>query len=103
MGLGDIFKATKNKALENRVAELESMLSPEQTELDSLRQSISMAKEQLSTLKNDIGVLEKEKATVDSEIKTAKEKLIETKYSCSPLHCTRHSFNLLLLRNTRKN
>ncbi len=49
MGLGDIFKATKNKALENRVAELESMLSPEQTELDSLRQSISMAKEQLST------------------------------------------------------
>lgn len=78
MGLGDIFKATKNKALENRVAELESMLSPEQTELDSLRQSISMAKEQLSTLKNDIGVLEKEKATVDSEIKTAKEKLIET-------------------------
>lgn len=78
MGLGDIFKATKNKELENRVAELESMLSPEQAELDSIRQEISQAQEQLSSLKNDIVALQRVKVKVDSEIKAAKECLIET-------------------------
>lgn len=78
MGLGDIFKATKNKELENRVAELEGMLSPEQAELDAIRQEISQAQEQLSSLKNDICTLQKAKLKVDSEIKIAKENLIET-------------------------
>lgn len=36
MGIGDIFKATKNKALEERVRELESLMTPEQSEVLSL-------------------------------------------------------------------
>lgn len=36
MGIGDIFKATKNKALEERVRELEALMTPEQSEVISL-------------------------------------------------------------------
>lgn len=78
MGLGDIFKATKNKELESRVAELEGMLTPEQAELDLLQQNIAQAKDNLAAVQKDLAKLEKAKAAVESDIQSAKKQLIET-------------------------
>lgn len=78
MGLGDLFKASKNKELESRVAELEGMMSPEQAELDAIRQEIAAAQKQLSSVKQDVERLMLAKKTVDAEVKAARKALIET-------------------------
>lgn len=78
MGLGDIFKASKNKALEARVSELEGMMSPDQIELDKIRHSIEVAQKQLESIKNEVARLERTKASVEAEISKARESLIET-------------------------
>lgn len=78
MGLGDIFKATKNKELEARIAELEGMMSPEQAELDSIRRDIAASQKQLSMIKKDLEQLQHTKTAVDKEVSAARMKLIET-------------------------
>ena len=50
MALGDIFKAKENFQLKARVAELESMLTPEMRDLLKLRELISRQAYELSRL-----------------------------------------------------
>ena len=48
MGFGDLFKATQNKTLQNRIAELESLLTPEMRNLLTIQEKIAAAQKELN-------------------------------------------------------
>ena len=56
MGIGDLFKAKKNQELETRVAELESLLTPELRDYQTLQQK-------LATIKQEVEQAERNKET----------------------------------------
>lgn len=71
MGIADIFKADENQRLRQRIAELESMITPESRNAES-------ARETLNSLMAEISKQEKALAQIQDEIKAAKELLVET-------------------------
>lgn len=81
MGIGDLFKASENQQLKERVSELESLLTPEMMKLENLNQTLANIKEKISFSKKELDDLAGEKEKLNAEIKSAKLKLIETNES----------------------
>lgn len=84
MGIGDIFKASKNRELENRVRELESLLSPEHREILWMQEQIEQLKkeqlseqEQVNRKRSEIDNLNQNICTLNSRIDAAKQELID--------------------------
>lgn len=89
MALGDIFKAKENSQLKARVAELESMLTPEMRDSLKLRELISRQAYELSRLQaltqqeevyqhSQISKGQAELSTLHAQITEAKRELVET-------------------------
>lgn len=90
MGIGDIFKAKENAALQERVSELEALLTPEMRDYQVIHQKLDAAKRELDEqqaelkrrqkLSDDLLSLSKEElASVNAELALQKKLLIETK------------------------
>ena len=65
MGLGDLFKASKNKALQKENEELKALLTPEQAEYVDIQEKIKQANEDLEAVRKEI---ENETKRKDKEI-----------------------------------
>ncbi len=74
MGLGDLFKATQNKALREQVAQLEAMLTPEMQDSIALQKHIDTQKQELAALQNRF---EKESAKNQKSLDKQQADLIE--------------------------
>lgn len=74
MGLGDLFKATKNKMLREQVAQLEAMLTPEMQDSITLQKRIDAQKQELEALQNRY---EKESAKNQKSLDKQQADLIE--------------------------
>lgn len=92
MGLGDLFKAKQNDELRAKVAQLESMLTPEMQDSVALQDSITAQRSELASLQKETEALaskrEKETAKyenrlhdLESKIESAKKDLVETEES----------------------
>lgn len=75
MGIGDLFKASKNKALQERVNELESLLTPEMKDLLVIEDKIKEASARLESINRecDKKLKETEKKTSEMESKANKQ------------------------------
>lgn len=89
MSFGDIFKAKKNDKLKERIAELESILTPEMRDSMQLQEKIRHQQQILSTLQNDFRKKQEDQAaslrqakedlsSVNSQIIQARSELVET-------------------------
>lgn len=78
MALGDIFKAKENNQLKARVAELESMLTPEMKDSLKLRELIATQQSTLSELEKRTAKDQADLASLQQQIVDAKKDLIET-------------------------
>ena len=65
MGLGDLFKASKNKALQKENEKLKALLTPEQAEYVDIQDKIQQANADLDAVRKEI---EKETKRKDKEI-----------------------------------
>lgn len=74
MGIGDLFKATQNKALREQVAQLEAMLTPEMQDSIALQKHIAAQKQELEALQNQF---EKESAKNQKSIDKQRADLFE--------------------------
>lgn len=89
MAIGDFFKAKENNQLKARVAELESMLTPEMQDSLKLRELITAQQQELAQLKElsqkeetrynaQVDKDQKELSSLQQQISAAKQELIET-------------------------
>ncbi len=78
MALGDIFKAKENNQLKARIAELESMLTPEMKDSLKLRELIATQQSTLSELEKRTAKDQTDLASLQQQIVDAKKDLIET-------------------------
>lgn len=78
MSLGDIFKAKENNQLKARVAELESMLTPEMKDSLKLRELIADQQNTLIELEKRTAKDQANLASLEQQIVVAKKDLIET-------------------------
>ena len=89
MGIGDLFKAKKNQELETRVAELESLLTPELRDYQTLQQKLATIKQEVEQAERnketelayiDRIILEKSSALKSTiqKLDDAKKALVET-------------------------
>ena len=89
MAIGDFFKAKENNQLKARVAELESMLTPEMQDSLKLRELIAVQQQELAQLKElsqkeetrynaQVDKDQKELSSLQQQISAAKQELIET-------------------------
>lgn len=78
MALGDIFKAKENNQLKARIAELESMLTPEMKDSLKLRELIATQKRTLSELEQRSAKDQADLASLQQQIGDARKELIET-------------------------
>lgn len=78
MSLGDIFKAKENNLLKARVAELESMLTPEMQDSLKLRELIANQQSTLNELEKRTAKDQADLASLEQQIVDAKKDLIET-------------------------
>ena len=89
MAIGDFFKAKENNQLKARVAELESMLTPEMQDSLKLRELIAAQQQGLAQLKElsqkeetrytaQVDKDQKELSSLQQQISAAKQELIET-------------------------
>lgn len=89
MAIGDFFKAKENNQLKARVAELESMLTPEMQDSLKLRELIAAQQQELAQLKElsqkeetrytaQVDKDQKELSSLQQQISAAKQELIET-------------------------
>lgn len=78
MGLGDLFKATENQKLKDRITELEAMLTPEMRDLEGLNKKLDSVKQEISFNEIKVTGLEADLLRLNSEIEEAKKKLVET-------------------------
>lgn len=69
MGLMDVFKANENKQLKDRIAQLEAMLTPEQTQIDDLQTKIHELNTIIEDKQNQIIELEKTISKNENKIK----------------------------------
>lgn len=89
MAIGDFFKAKENNQLKARVAELESMLTPEMQDSLKLRELIAAQQQELAQLKElsqkeetrynaQVDKDQKELTSLQQQISAAKQELVET-------------------------
>lgn len=78
MALGDIFKAKENNQLKARIAELESMLTPEMKDSLKLRELIATQQSTLSELEKRTAKDQTDLSSLQQQIVDAKKDLIET-------------------------
>ncbi len=78
MGIGDLFKAKENDRLRARIAQLESMLTPEMQDHLQLRELISKQQESLRTAKTQCEQARSELASLQKQIAEARGELVET-------------------------
>ncbi len=78
MGIGDLFKASENKSLRQRVDELEAMMTPEMRDLDILKGRIKDAEAELLQRQNEISAIRTETTSVINDLATKKAQLVET-------------------------
>lgn len=100
MGIGDLFKATQNKALQDRIAELEAMITPEMQDLLVVQGKIADARKELESIttecektvtsakkkadnitadaKEQVVIASKKLDELRFKIKKAQEELVET-------------------------
>lgn len=89
MAIGDFFKAKENNQLKARVAELESMLTPEMQDSLKLRELIAAQQQELAQLKElsqkeetrynaQVDKELKELSSLQQQISAAKQELVET-------------------------
>ena len=78
MALGDIFKAKENNQLKARIAELDSMLTPEMKDSLKLREFIATQQSTLSELEKRTAKDQTDLASLQQQIVDAKKDLIET-------------------------
>lgn len=81
MGLMDVFKATENKQLQERVAELEAMLNPEQVrvlslkdEISALERTIALKRQEVSGVESDIEKARRNLASINAEIEQKRQR-----------------------------
>ena len=60
MGIGDVFKASENKKLKDRIAELESMLTPEQQQAELMKKQIADLESEMFDKQSEIQKLQSE-------------------------------------------
>ena len=60
MGIGDVFKASENKKLKDRIAELESMLTPEQQRAELMKKQIADLESEMFDKQSEIQKLQSE-------------------------------------------
>lgn len=86
MGLGDLFKASKNKALMKEVEELKALLTPEQAEYVDIQNKIKAANEELeNTIKES-----------DKEIKKKNSEIQSLEHTISKLEKKKEQYNIQL-------
>lgn len=78
MSFADLFKAKENNVLKSRIEELESMMTPEIREYDTLNKIITQKKAELSSLCDDISKKTLDLDSICDQINIAKKDLIET-------------------------
>lgn len=78
MALGDIFKAKENNQLKARIAEMESMLTPEMMDSLKLRELIATQESTLIELEKRTAKDQADLASLQQQIVDAKKDLIET-------------------------
>lgn len=108
MSFGDLFKAKENEQLKLRIAELESMLTPEMRDSVQLQEKISKQQEILSTLQADCSKVQDEQAkivqksksdlsSIKSQINQARFELVEIEdevlFQSFGLYKPRYSFS----------
>ena len=81
MGIGDIFKATKNKALEERVRELEALMTPEQSEVLSLSDRKKELEQQIKKSEAEAEKCNTKITSLSHEIEKLTEIIENKKYS----------------------
>lgn len=60
MGIGDVFKASENKKLKDRIAELENMLTPEQQQAEFMKRKIADLESEIFDKQNEVQKLQSE-------------------------------------------
>lgn len=78
MGIGDIFKASENQQLRQRISELESLITPEMKDISTARQRLDALHHEISLQEVKALGLEADLSRIQSEIDLAKKNLIET-------------------------
>ncbi len=78
MGIGDIFKASENQQLRQRISELESLITPEMKDISTARQRLDALQQEISLQEVKALGLEADLSRIQSEIDLAKKNLIET-------------------------
>ena len=76
--IGDLFKAKENASLKERITQLESLMSPEQRELQSIKDEISTAKQELTNKQIESDKLDQTLHELQEHIASSKAELIET-------------------------
>lgn len=77
-GLGDLFKAKENQSLKERIAQLESLLTPELQNLNTVKDKISASEQELSNKLEEVKQLDRQIDDLQRKITYAKTELIET-------------------------
>ena len=77
MGLGDIFKATENKKLKERIAELEQFLTPEMQQIDNAQKRLEELKTSITQAQDKLSELISQKNTIQNDISAAQQELIQ--------------------------
>ena len=78
MGFGDLFKATENQQLRQRIAELEALLTPELRNYQAAKQHLAETEKEISLKQVQLMGLEADLTRVNLELAAAKKALIET-------------------------
>ena len=55
MGIADLFKASENHQLKERVSELEALLTPEMMDLNALNRALADTKQKFLRVKGSLG------------------------------------------------
>lgn len=79
MSFADLFKAKENEAMRMRIAELESLMTPEVLEIDSLTKLIQNKRAELEKINHRCLEKESELKSLSNDIEDAKKVLIETR------------------------
>lgn len=78
MGIGDLFKANENRQLKARIAELEALITPEMSALESAKKRLDEVHQEIEFNKIKMSGLEADLEKLQVEISNAKKNLVET-------------------------
>ncbi len=78
MSLGDLFKGKENEQLKARVAQLESMLTPDMLDSLRLREMITNQQNAFDKLQQQCAIAQQDLSAIECQIAQARSELIET-------------------------